>query len=38
MGKCTEKKVNVSINSVMYETSPEDAENFFMSEVVNTVE
>lgn len=38
MGKCSGKKVNVSINNNTYETSPEDAENFFLTEVLKKTE
>ncbi len=38
MGKCSGKKVLVSINEAAYETSPEEAESFFLTEVLNKPE
>jgi NADH:ubiquinone oxidoreductase subunit E len=38
MGKCSGKKVMVSINTNAYETSPEEAEGFFLTEVLNVKE
>ncbi|MBI9105410.1 MAG: (2Fe-2S) ferredoxin domain-containing protein [Spirochaetales bacterium] len=36
MGQCSGKKVRVSVNSNVFETSPEEAEGFFLKEVLNT--
>ena len=36
MGKCSGKKVRVSINGEGFETSPEEAESFFLTKVLNT--
>ena len=36
MGQCSGKKVLVSVNANAFETTPEDAEGFFLTEVLNT--
>ena len=38
MGKCSSKMVQISINETAYETSPEEAESFFLTEVLKIAE
>ena len=37
MGKCSEKNVVVNINSEVFETNPDEAESFFLKNVVSAV-
>ena len=37
MGKCSEENVNVSVNEETFDTTPEDAESFFLKKVITAV-